>query len=393
MAFNFSMDPNMEEWIRRKSAQDALANGDFPSLGANPYPDSGPAPAPVPNPMPPPPPVAPPVPKYADEAAAVKELENIDAEKRVVDTQREFQNGMDRAQAFFTKQAVPARYMPPIDDSVRKFILTRKLGMGAKPGEAPVTDAEVAALVKAGIDPSQAQALRVDPGTFRKTLADHLGYRKPGEEKTPMVQHEEYVRRGAALKRPVLPTMGEKPADFAKRVESQEQDEAGGDKKISDAGKSAAVELRKEFNGLPEVKNFTEVATMRRKIDSASDTGVGDLGLVYAYMKLLDPGSSVREGEYANAAQTGSVPQSLVTAYNRIVAGDKLSPENRARFKGEAEKVYESQKAEYDLAAEHFTGLANRMGLSPEDIVRPRGVTKTKTGPAPRPGDDFLPKR
>ena len=34
----------------------------------------------------------------------------------------------------------------------------------------------------------------------------------------------------------------------------------------------------------------------------------GDMALIFSYMKMLDPNSTVREGEYATAQDAGSIP-------------------------------------------------------------------------------------
>ncbi|MDO4713960.1 MAG: hypothetical protein Q4B28_04950 [bacterium] len=67
--------------------------------------------------------------------------------------------------------------------------------------------------------------------------------------------------------------------------------------------KSEITQLRKEFNNLPEIKNFKTVQGMYNTVKSASTLGTaaGDMSLIFAYMKILDPNSTVRESEYANA--------------------------------------------------------------------------------------------
>jgi hypothetical protein len=55
--------------------------------------------------------------------------------------------------------------------------------------------------------------------------------------------------------------------------------------------------LRKEFNALPEVKNYKQVVTSYKTIEEQAKkaTPAGDLSMIFAYMKLLDPTSTVRE--------------------------------------------------------------------------------------------------
>ena len=52
------------------------------------------------------------------------------------------------------------------------------------------------------------------------------------------------------------------------------------------------------------------------RIHAAKDappSGASDIALLYGYMKVLDPGSTVREGEFATASNAGGIPDKIVT--------------------------------------------------------------------------------
>lgn len=136
----------------------------------------------------------------------------------------------------------------------------------------------------------------------------------------------------------------------------------------------AAEDLRKEFQGGQAFKDMQAVATSYKKIRDASATGAGDMALIYGYMKMLDPGSSVREGEYANAASAGSVPDKVWGMYNRVLKGEKLPPELRISFKAEAGKIFASQRARYEDSAKPYKRLAAQQGLSDADVVVDLGL-------------------
>jgi hypothetical protein len=130
-----------------------------------------------------------------------------------------------------------------------------------------------------------------------------------------------------------------------------------------------ADELRREFQGQQGYKDFQQVSAAYEKIKTTSNTGAGDMSLIFGYMKLLDPNSTVREGEYATAAQAGSVPQTLLATYNKVVTGEKLAPETRKQFVDEATKVYGAQKNQYDRVAGPYVDLARKRGLDPKDVI------------------------
>ena len=132
---------------------------------------------------------------------------------------------------------------------------------------------------------------------------------------------------------------------------------------------ASADELRKEFQGQQGYKDFRQVETAYKKIQSTSETGAGDMSLIFGYMKLLDPNSTVREGEYATAANAGSVPQSVLATYNKIVSGEKLAPGVRKQFKDESTRVYGAQKAQFDALAAPYIAYAKKNGIPPEDVI------------------------
>ena len=88
------------------------------------------------------------------------------------------------------------------------------------------------------------------------------------------------------------------------------------------------MDLRKEFNGLGEIKDFRKVDAAYNKVKNATDakpSPAGDLAIIFNYMKILDPGSVVREGEFATAQNAASVPDQIRNLYNRVVNGERLN--------------------------------------------------------------------
>jgi hypothetical protein len=131
------------------------------------------------------------------------------------------------------------------------------------------------------------------------------------------------------------------------------------------------TELRKEFNQLPEVKEFTHVTTSFGKIRSAAanPSAAGDLNLITEYMKMLDPNSSVREGEFLNAQNAAGLPQTLVAKYNKVVSGERLAPEQRADFLKQAGDLYRAHQERYDVAVKRYRDLASRANANPDDVI------------------------
>jgi hypothetical protein len=132
--------------------------------------------------------------------------------------------------------------------------------------------------------------------------------------------------------------------------------------------------LRREFQGLKTIQNTELVAESLAKINNTSATGAGDLSLIFAYMKLLDPGSVVREREFANAQNTGSAYEKGWSLYNRILSGQRLAPSQRAMFKNEAKKLFSGQLSRYNSISNQYKKLASKNKLDPTDIVLNTGL-------------------
>lgn len=127
--------------------------------------------------------------------------------------------------------------------------------------------------------------------------------------------------------------------------------------------------LRGEFEGKLKESSFVEVANAYEKILNTNDTAAGDLSLIFSYMKMLDPGSVVREGEFANAQNTAGIPDRIRTAYNNALKGERLAPNQRSEFKTSASSIYQAHLNDYNKAKDFYSGLGNQQGLSSSNIT------------------------
>lgn len=131
------------------------------------------------------------------------------------------------------------------------------------------------------------------------------------------------------------------------------------------------VEARKEFTGLKPVKDFADVTfAYSRVVTSAQDPSpAGDLALIFNYMKVLDPGSVVREGEFATAQNAGGVDDRVRSLYNRVVAGTRLSEPQRADFVDRASRLYQGAEKQYKSIADQYSELAEKAGLPVDQVI------------------------
>ena len=135
--------------------------------------------------------------------------------------------------------------------------------------------------------------------------------------------------------------------------------------------REAISKARTEFTALPPVKEFNLITSAYgRIITSAKEpTAAGDLALIFNYMKMLDPGSTVREGEFANAQNAGGVDTRARSLYNNIREGTRLTAGQRDDFAKRATMLYSQAEEGYNSLAGQFGKFATSAGLPADQVI------------------------
>jgi hypothetical protein len=139
------------------------------------------------------------------------------------------------------------------------------------------------------------------------------------------------------------------------------------------------TKFRKEYND--QTKPYQEVKSAYGRVLSSEDTAVGDLSLIFGYMKMLDPGSVVREGEFATAQNAAGVPERITNIYNKVATGQRLSPSQRESFKGQAKGLYSSALEGEKTVRTGLERISKGYGLNPANIF----YSATEQAPAGAP--------
>ncbi len=128
-------------------------------------------------------------------------------------------------------------------------------------------------------------------------------------------------------------------------------------------------DLRGEFQA--QVKPYVELGQAYQKIETAAKnpSPAGDIALVYGFMKVLDPGSVVREGEFATAQNAGSVPDSVRNMYNKALSGERLGEKVRTDFLQQARNIVESQRVMSNDLMARYIDVAKNYKLDPNQVV------------------------
>lgn len=134
---------------------------------------------------------------------------------------------------------------------------------------------------------------------------------------------------------------------------------------------SQAATIRKEISST--AGDFDKIVGSFDRISASDDSGPGDLSMIFNFMKMLDPGSTVREGEFASAENAGGIPEKIRNTFNKLNTGERLTPRQRASFLSQSEKLFAKSKARHDKTIANFVKLASKFGLERDLVIVPRG--------------------
>lgn len=143
-----------------------------------------------------------------------------------------------------------------------------------------------------------------------------------------------------------------------------------------------AEALRKEYNGQLKDAGYTELEQNYAKIKRAIDAGtpIGDVASATSIMKLLDPGSVVRESELEMAMKTTGLWDRMTSFSERTLKGTKLTQPQRDEFEQLAREFYEVAKETKVKIDRRYADIANQYGIPIELLgVRTAGGKGMKT--------------
>ena len=92
--------------------------------------------------------------------------------------------------------------------------------------------------------------------------------------------------------------------------------------------------LRSDIRAEPTFKIYQEMRNGYQNVRTGADrdSAEGDLALIYGIAKILDPGSVVRESEFATVEAAQGKLQQLLNTPQKFFEGDRLTPENRKQL-------------------------------------------------------------
>jgi hypothetical protein len=153
---------------------------------------------------------------------------------------------------------------------------------------------------------------------------------------------------------------------------NSKQQEAGGS--LTDDQRIFLNQIKTEFRSDPQIKAFEDsIASWNTVKSSLEDvSGAGDMAGIFAFMKTLDPSSTVREGEFQLAASSAGVARKAWnTIYNKLWNGEILDDGQRKDFARIAKKYVENRSETYKRKYEDMKRSAQKMKIDTEFLPVP----------------------
>jgi hypothetical protein len=132
-----------------------------------------------------------------------------------------------------------------------------------------------------------------------------------------------------------------------------------------------ALKLRTDFRNEPIYKGFEEVKAANLQIQQAAKMGTpaGDLAAATKIMKILDPGSVVRESELGMAMAASGLEDKARNYANMVITGQKLTPTQRKDFTDLGQQLYNVSAEQFNQKRGEYSGIAQRNKLDVEAAV------------------------
>lgn len=224
----------------------------------------------------------------------------------------------------------------------------------------------------------------VSSGVMEQAKADQLLSQPPRNQKEFDALKERLRQGGLTLSQQVEQAW--KAKDFGLRVNNEligpdgtvNQALLGARQSVASAGKSVTnintgqtgfnneMKLRDDFKQEPIYKAHQEVQSAYQQIKSAlgQKSPAGDLAGATKIMKLLDPGSVVRESELGMAMAASGLMDRIANYAQMTLNGTKLTPTQRKDFQDLADKLHDASVQQFNTKRKDYESLGKDYGLN-----------------------------
>lgn len=123
--------------------------------------------------------------------------------------------------------------------------------------------------------------------------------------------------------------------------------------------------LKKMFSGEPIYKDFADMQSAYKQVQSSlkQENPIGDVAAATKIMKLLDPGSVVRESELGISMAAAGKMDRLQNYVQNWTSGTKLTPTQRQDFQNLANELYAAAGQTYNMKRNEYAEFGSKYNL------------------------------
>ena len=126
--------------------------------------------------------------------------------------------------------------------------------------------------------------------------------------------------------------------------------------------------IRKEWQGRSKMYSELQGTFNTLQASASSANGPGDIALITGFMKMLDPGSVVRETEFATARDTAGLFTQLQNRLEKAQNGQLLSPKQRSEYVALSQKYLDSAQKKANQEKKDLGIVVKNYRLNPENV-------------------------
>jgi hypothetical protein len=170
--------------------------------------------------------------------------------------------------------------------------------------------------------------------------------------------------------------------DLNKATREAAQTNANATREAAQIRRDQDTEMKLADDYRAQSKPFKEVSDaykiIQTSLDKATTSPAATLAGATKFMKLLDPGSVVRESELGMALAAAGVLDRAQNYYNTLRLGRVLTPQQAADFKNIAGQIYQAAQQQQQLIDRDFRAKAETYKLRPDMVTQDLGQNKTQ---------------
>jgi len=189
---------------------------------------------------------------------------------------------------------------------------------------------------------------------------------------------EKYAAQPAASPVYVQPNpsrVARESAEEGRAEEAGQRDEVRTGIAARSETRDIGLKLRDDYNASQPIKDYRLALPMFVQGLKTANTPQGSNALIYAYAKIMDPGSVVRETEAEGVANSDTIfGRAYAAAQKQLEGTGTFSPEARAGLIREMRTKMIQMAQAYDAERGRYTADAQAYGIDPERIIGPHAA-------------------